>query len=273
MSGPKISPYELRRREKEKKRQEQIREINSRINKIKNRLFDLQREYQDLASDLVKDINRQISYISINGDLRIAFKQLRRIENILQEEERILKEDKAFYDKAKTEKQRKIKKAQNLLSELENIENEYKEIINDGIEQRIENFKKAVKLNPDNEKLLSQIEDFEANLSKMYAEFLEKEENKRYVANAFSEILGGNVEGGDGGLFIEGNIDGVPIKVRVEDRNINFDTPENGSCEKAMEKIVKELEDKEIKLGPIKVLKSGKVLNQTTQRARGRIRQ
>jgi len=272
MSGPKISPYELRRIEKERKKQEQIREINSRVEEIKNRLFDLQTEYKELANDLVRDINSQINYISTSGDLRVAFRQVRKIENILKEGERILKEDRVFYDKVKIEKERQMKKAQTILNELENIENEYKEIINDGIKQRVESFKKAVKLNPDNKNLLSQIEAFEGNLSKMYAEFLEKEENKRYVADTFSDILGGNVEKGDGGLFVEGSIDGVPIKVRVEDRNINFDTPEDGSCESAMTKIVKELENREIKLGPIKALKSGKVFNQTTQTVRERIR-
>jgi len=273
MSGPKISPYELRRREKERKRQEQIKEINTRINEIKSKLFDLQKKYKDLANDLIKNINRQLAYISTSGDLRVAFRQLRKIENTLKEEEKILKEDKAFYDKLEREKQIKNKKAQMLLEELENIENEYKEIINDGIKQRIDSFKKAVKLNPENENLLNHIEEFEARLSKMYGEYLEQEENKRYVADVFSEILGGNVEGGDGGLFVEGNIDGVPIKVRVEDKDIHFDTPEDGSCIKAMDKIVKELEKKEVHLGPIKVLKSGKILNQTSQRTRGRIKQ
>ncbi len=273
MSGPKISPYELRRRERERKRQEQIREINSRINEIKLKLNNLQREYGDMARDVIKDINRQIGYISTSGDLRVAFKQLRRVENMLKEEEKTLREDKAFYDRLKREKDRKEKKAKRLLSELDNIENEYQEIINENIKQRIEALKKAAKLNPDNENIFTQIEQFEAQLSKMYAEYLEKEENKRYVANAFSEILGGGVDEGDGGFSVSGSIDGVPIKVRVGDKELNFDTPEDGSCAMAMEKITKELEKREITLGPIKALKTGKVYNQVNQQVRKRIRQ
>ena len=269
MSGPKISPYELRRREQERKRKEQIREINSRLNEIRLKLNEFQREYQDLARDVIKDLNTQISYISTKGDLRIAFRNLRKLENRINQEERFLKE----LQKEELEKKRKELKSKELLKNLEEIQNEYKEIINDNIKNQIESFKKAIKLNPDNENLLNQIENFEYRLSNMYAEFLEKEENKRYVANAFSEILGGGVDKGGGGLVVEGEIDGVPIKVRVEDKNIHFDTPEDGSCERAMNKIIKELENKEINLGPIKALKTGKILNQNTQRNRQRIKQ
>jgi hypothetical protein len=259
--------------EQERKRQEQIREINSRINEIKLKLNNLQKEYGDMASDVIRDINRQIGYISTSGDLRVAFRQLRKVESLLKEEEKTLREDRAFYDRLKREKERKREKAKRLLSELGNIENEYKEIINDSIKQRIDSFKKAIKLNPDNEKILTQIEQFEAQLSRMYAEFLEKEENKRYVANAFGEILGGSVDEGDGGFSVSGSIDGVPIKVRVGDRELNFNTPEDGSCEAAMKKIVDELAKKEVVLGPIKALKSGKVYNQVNQQVRKRIRQ
>jgi len=273
MSGPKISPYELRRREQERKRKEQIREINSRLNEIKLKLQDFQREYQDLAKEVIKDLTRQMSYISTKGDLRVAFKNLRKLENRIKEEEKILKEEKDFQEKIQLEKRRKELKSKELLKNLEEIENEYKEILNENIKNQLQTFKKAIKLNPDNENLLNQIENFENRLSNMYAEFLEKQENKRYVAKTFSEILGGGVSKGDGGLVVEGDIDGVPIKVRVEDNNLHFDTPEDGSCMKAMDKLVKELEKKEVHLGPIKALKTGKILNQNTQRNRQRIRQ
>ena len=273
MSGPKISTYELRIREQERKRQEQIREINLRLNKIKLKLQDFQREYNDLARDVIRDLMRQISYISVKGDLRVAFRNLRKLENRIKEEEQLLKEEKEFQEKIKLEKKRKELKAKELLKNLEEIENEYKEILNENIKNQLQTFKKAIKLNPDNENLLNQIENFENRLSNMYAEYLEQEENKRYVAKTFSEILGGGVNEGDGGLVVSGNLDGVPIKVRIEDNNLHFDTPENGSCVRTMEKIVKELENKEVYLGPIKALKTGKVLNQTTQRNRQRIRQ
>ena len=41
----------------------------------------------------------------------------------------------------------------------------------------------------------------------------------------------------------------------------------------AMEKLTKELEKREIALGPIKALKTGKVYNQVNQQVRKRIRQ
>jgi len=273
MSGPKISPYELRRRERERKRREQIKEINLRLYKIKQKLQDFQEEYGDLARDVIRDLTKQISYISTKGDLRISFKNLRKLENRIKEEEKLLKEEKAFYEKIEFEKRRKNLKIKELLNNLEDIEKEYKEILNENIKNQIKTFKKAIKLNPDNENLINQIENFQNRLSIMYAEYLEKEDNKRYVAKTFSEILGGSVDEGEGGLIISGEIEGVPIKVRVEDNNLRFDTPENGSCIKAMDKIVKELQNKEIYLGPIKVLKTGKVLNQTTQKKRQRIRQ
>jgi len=273
MSGPKISPYELRRREKERKRKEQIKEINLRLNKIKQKLQDFEKEYKDLAREVIKDLTKQINYISTKGDLRVAFRSLRKLENRIKEEERLLKEEKAFYEKIELEKRRKELKIKELLRNLEEIENEYKDILNENIKNQLQVFKKAIKLNPDNENLLNQIENFESRLSMMYAEYLEKEENKRYVAKTFSEILGGRIDEGDGGLIISGEIEGVPIKVRVEGNNLRFDTPEDGSCIRAMDKIVKELQNKEIYLGPIKVLKTGKVLNQITQQNRQRIRQ
>ena len=273
MSGPKVSPYELRRREQERKRREQIQEINQRLNNIRLKLNEFQKEYKDLARDVIKDLNRQMSYISTKGDLRVAFRNLRKLEERLRDEEKILKDEKNFQRKIELEQKRKELKSKELLGNLEEIENEYKEIINENIKNQIDSFKKAIRLNPDNENLLNQIENFEYRLSNMYAEYLEKEENKRYVANAFSEILGGGIDEGEGGLVVEGNIDGVPIKVRVEDKNIHFDTPEDGSCKKAMNEITKELENKDINLGPIKVLKTGEVLNQNTQRNRQRIRQ
>ena len=67
------------------------------------KLNEFQKEYQNLARDVIKDLNRQMSYISTNGDLRIAFRNLRKLENRLRDEENILQEEKNFQRKFELE--------------------------------------------------------------------------------------------------------------------------------------------------------------------------
>jgi acetolactate synthase small subunit len=275
MSGPKISPYELRRRERERKRKAQIQEINERLNDITKILDKFIKTYGTIANSVVKKARKEINIIknSLSGDLRVAFRNLRKLEEFIKNEEKYLIEEKNYQDKLKQEKQRKERIINSVISELEELK-EYKEILNDSILQRIESFKKAIKLNPDNENLLNQIDNFKSQISKMYSEYLEKIENTKYVAKSFEEILNSSANEEDGGFSISGNIDGVPIKVKLnmKDNNIHFDTPDNSSCIGVMDKIQKELQKRDINLGPIKVLKTGKILNSNTNINKQRIK-
>jgi acetolactate synthase small subunit len=275
MSGPKISSYELMRQERERKRKEQIKEINERLNDINRVLDKYVKTYGAIANSVVKRVKKEINIIksSLSGDLRVAFRNLRKLESFIKDEEKYLIEEKNYQDQLKQEQKRKERIIDKVISELEGLK-EYKEILNDSILQRVESFKKAIKLNPDNENLLNQIDSFKAQVSKMYSEYLEKIENTRYVAKSFEEILGANANEGDDGFSISGAIDGVPIKVKLntKDNQIYFDTPDDSSCIGVMDKIKQELQKRDINLGHIRVLKTGKVLNSNTNINKKRIK-
>jgi len=271
MSGPKKSSYQIRmeriRRERARKRAKQQNEIRDRLKNVEKIASEID---DKKISSWIKDIEN-----SLNGDLRDVFRSLKRLEKYAQNQQ-IAYKDLATYEKAQQEKKLrelqekslKEERVKYLLESLENMKTDYKEVVNEAVAQRIEMFQKSLKLNPDNPNTLKQVEQFKNQVSQMYENYLDKRDSTNFVASAFQNVLGGEIKENGNNVTIEGNIDGVNIKVRLnkENNQIDFDTPYSSKCNGAMEKIVEKLSEQDIQLGAIKVLKTGQMLNSNTQK-------
>jgi DNA repair exonuclease SbcCD ATPase subunit len=281
MSGPKKSKWEIRqeiieqrRREKARKRAKQVNEIKERIKLAQNKLNSFSKIYPDISQNIINLVNEWIRDINLNGDLRDAFKKIRGIENYLNKQEKILKSKQEKIDAKKEMERIKQEKIKNIVKSLETLKEDYKEILNDGILQRIELFKNAIKANPDNKKTLSQIEQFKQQLFKLQEEYEEKKYKTEYVADKFSKILNGDIKKNGDNLEISGNINGVPISVKLnyKNSNIDLDTPLDGSCKRGLEALQKSLNKENIFLGEIKVLRTGEILNRQYNQNKKRIK-
>lgn len=265
MSGPKKSYYEIQkeqkerqRRERELKRIQQVQEIKERLDELNLRVGYLVKSY-DFDDNMIKDWILE-AYSGIDGDLRNVFRQIKGIENYIVQLEGKLKEK----EKKQAEKLMFDAKVSVVLSGLESIENDYKEILNDSIKQRVELFKNSIQTNPDNQNTMKQIEQFKSQLHKQYQEYLSQNEDTTYIAEIFSQALSADITKGlNGNLTIQGSIEGVPISVSLNNKNreIDFDTPTNGSCQNGLNALHNKLKAAHIHLGPIKVLKTGQVFN------------
>ena len=275
MSGPKKSSWQIqrereeaRRKERALERQRQVDEIKNRISNCINELNNLKNKYPELIKNVERNINEWIKETqnSLSGDLRDSFRKIRGIENYLSEQKDNLKDKQRVLEAKRIIEEKK----RMITNSLDDLKNDYKNIMNDGIIQRIEAFKKSININVENKNTFKQIEDFKKQLFKMEEEYLEKQENTKYVADKFSEILGANINKSDDNFTIKGDIEGVPITVKLntKNNNIDFDTPVNGSCKKAMETIQKKLSDCNINLGEIKVVNTGELLNKNKQRVK-----
>jgi len=278
MSGPKKSYYEIReeeyqkRKEKQRaKRKNQINDINSKLDIIKNRVDILEKNNIDISQ-----VNVWINDVKNNtqGDLRDCFRQIKGIENYLSKKENLLKQKQEKLAKEEEQKRVYQEKINIIIDGLDDVKNDYKDILNDGIIQRVELFKNSIKANPDNPNTLKQIDNFKQNLFKQFQEYQTQQDDSKYVANIFSDALGGNIDKiDDETLSISGSIDGVPISVKLNknSKNIDFDTPMDGTCTKGLDALQKKLNNANINLGAIKVLKTGQTLNTTNQNKNSRI--
>lgn len=278
MSGPKKSYYEIREEEYQRRKAEQRAKRKAQINDIHIQLNDIENRVAKLLNNGV-NIDIIDSWINqakdTNGDLRDCFRQIRGINNYLSNKENLLKQKQKKL--AKEEEQKKLyqEKINTIISSLDEVKSDYSEILNDGIKQRVELFKNSIKSNPDNPNTLKQIENFKQTLFKQYEEYETQKEDTKYVANIFSNALGGNIdESENGSLSISGSIDGVPISVKLNknNKNIDFDTPIDGSCKGGLDALQKKLNSANINLGAIKVLKTGQTINVTNQNKNSRIK-
>ncbi|MEA3315157.1 MAG: hypothetical protein U9Q30_04820 [Campylobacterota bacterium] len=278
MSGPKKSYYEIRQEEYQRrkaeqraKREAQINDINMQIGSIENRLSNLLNN--GINTNM---INNWISQArDTNGDLRDCFRQIRGINNYLSNKENLLKQKQKKLAKEEEEKKVYQEKINTIIDGLDEVKSDYKDVLNDGIKQRVELFKNSIKSNPDNLNTLKQIENLKQTLFKQYEEYQTQKEDTKYVANIFSDALNTNInEDGDGSLSISGSIDGVPISVKLNknNKNIDFDTPTDGSCKQGLDALQKKLNSANINLGAIKVLKTGQTINATQQNKNSRIK-
>lgn len=275
MSGPKKSQYEIRqeqrqrlREQRQKERKNQINSIYDELRNINDKINILEITYNKLPNSVMSKLNQWISEIETNTsyDLRDCWRGIKEINNYLNIQEEKLKQKKEQLDQEILEKTLFQNKVNSIIDFLDDIKNDYEEILTDGINQRIELFKKAMGLNPNNENTLKQINDFKLSLNQIYETHLEEKENKKYVADSFAKILNSSiVEEDNGTYFIRGSIDGVPISVSLDEKNsINLDTPTDGSCVRGLEALQKELNSLNINLKEIKVVNTGQVLNKNS---------
>jgi len=295
MSGPKKSQYEIRqeiyqaRKEAQRaKRQKQVSQINNELIQASDDLMNLQIIYGDLAYTTVMKVNEWISELknNINGDLRDTWRSLNGIKNYLSKQDsrlnNLMREREKRFEKNEMEEEVKLQKLQKIeeekaiyqakiettISFLSDIKSDYKDIINDGIRERIDLFKNSIKANPENKNTLSQINIFKEQLEKQYQEYQESAEDTKYVATVFSNALDGDIKiDNNNNIEISGSIDGVPISVKLKhnNRDIDLDTPLDGSCKRGLDAINKKLNQANITLGPIKVVKTGQILNSNSQ--------
>lgn len=278
MSGPKKTKWEIRqeeyqriKEEQRKKRLNQENEIRNEINSIKKSLNFLISKHQNLAQNIVKAATQWLNEVehNISYDLRDCWKGINGINNYIKQQETLLFQQQQQINEEILRKQIFEAKVSLIVKSLDEVKTDYKEILNDGIIQRVDLFKKSIISNPDNENTLKQIEQFKQNISKQYDEYKNQLESRKYVANSFAQALNSTInETSDGNYFISGSIDGVPISVNLSSTSydIDMDTPTDGSCYKGLEALQKHLHSSNIDLGPIKVLKTGKVLNHTIQK-------
>ena len=272
MSGPKKSSWEIqqeikekRKKEKAQKRAKQIDEINNKISSIDSQMSKLREKYPEITKNIEKIVDEWINEVEVNlnGDLRDCFRKVRGIENYIKNQKSTLKDKQKVLDAQKIiEEKKRI-----IVDSLESIKDEYQDILNDAIIQRVEIFKKSILANPDNINTQKQISNFKIQLFKMQEEHLDNRENTKYVADTFANILKSDIKVNGDTLEIQGNIDGVPIGVKLnyKNSNINLDTPVNGSCKKAINTIQQKLNNSNINLGEIKVINTGEILNKNTQ--------
>jgi ElaB/YqjD/DUF883 family membrane-anchored ribosome-binding protein len=273
MSGPKKSSWEIkqeireqRKREKALKRACQIDDINQRILKIVSEMNKLSNQYPKLIKNIQKNTNEWINEIKagINGDLRDSFRRVKGIEKYIEKQKTTLQNKQVVLDaKNLIEEKKKM-----LIESLETVKEEYKDILNDAIIQKVEMFKKSILSNPNNTNTQKQIINFKKQLFNMQEEYLDKVANTKYVANTFADILQSNIKNNGDAFTIKGDIDGVPISVKLNSKNsnIDLDTPLDGSCKKALETMQKKLNNAKINLGEIRVINSGEILNRNINR-------
>lgn len=278
MSGPKKTKWEIRQEEYQRIKEEQKRKRLAQENEIKNEIYNIKNtltflisKHQHLAENIVKASMQWLNEVenNISYDLRDCWKGINGINNYILQQQVRLSEKQQQIDEKILKKQIFEAKINLIIKSLHDIESDYKEILNDGIIQRVELFKKSIISNPDNETTIKQIEQFKQNISKQYDEYKNQSENRKYVAKAFAQALNTTInETSDGNYFVAGSIDGVPISVNLSSTtyDIDLDTPTDGTCTKGLEALQKHLHSSNIDLGPIKVLKTGKVLNQTIQK-------
>lgn len=283
MSGPKKSHWEIRqeiiaqrRAQKRAKRERQIEEIEGKLKNCRHHLEILEKEYGSLTTQMATNVNIWMQDIksNIQGDLRECFRGIKGIESYLSKQKTILTKKKREKE-AQQQKEQKIleekmlreAKINAIVESLEAVEHDYAAIFNEGIKQRVELFKNAIKTNPDNQNTLKQIKQFQEKLFQLHEAHKEQEQNSHYVAETFANILDAQIEEKNSEITISGAVDGVPISVTLHNDNdkIDFDTPLDGSCKKAMDRIQKELQNANINLGAIQVVKTGQILNKSTK--------
>lgn len=288
MSGPKKSRWEISREIREERRREraanhsrQIREITQRITACEERLNDLARRYGQKAGHVEERARSWILNVMADYeiDIRNAWRGLRGIENYLDNKEPQLAEAAARQDERERSQQAKAAeeqaaaqrleaKVESILAPLKALPKNYPEIMNEGIEQRIKLFTDAVRTNPDNKQTIEQIKTFRTQIRDLAEAHVEREESFTHVRKAFCDALGGEAEAGaDGGTTIKGDINGVPISVRIDGANqdIRMETPEDGSCRDAMTDLLNRLAKANVQMGPIQVLRTAQTLNADLQ--------
>ncbi|MDD2650512.1 MAG: hypothetical protein PHF36_05175 [Candidatus Cloacimonetes bacterium] len=260
MSGSKISFYELEqeriRRERAAQENRIRQDIRNRIKICEQHATRLTKEYKSLAvgldisvSDWIREINNEL-----NSYLTNAQRNILNLENHIQKQEYSLRVGKRIKDE----------KIARVMDYFNNMPKDYPSLYNEGVSQRVDIYRRALDANPDNKDTIQQIENFKVQFQQMIEDYEQKKAEKRFIKDVIIKTINGDSkDDGDGGGTIVGNIDGMPITVILDGKsnNINFITPEDGSCKRQMDGFANKLAQNDIKLGPIRVGRTGEVLN------------
>jgi len=279
MSGPKRSSYSFGqavynalKAQRQHERQRQINDIRDRIRRSEELLDRCHHEFGVDADQLIKLTKTWIAQAEqdCNGDLRLAWRGVNGIEKYIQSQIQVLEKLKAASDRVteqerikadiKRQEERKKFLADQILTYFDDLGELYPWLLNPGVTQRIEMFRNALTVNPENEETLNKINDFKAQFGKLVEKYESEQDQKRYLKKTLSEIIEAD-EGGEGGSIV-GSFEGVPIKIYLDtnDQKLTFDLPDNGTCKPNITRLVHRFEDAGINLGPVQIIQTGEVL-------------
>ena len=149
------------------------------------------------------------------------------------------------------------------LAYFKEITENHPELIVDDVKARVDLLTNSIKANPENKNTLKQVHEFKIQFEEIIEKSKEEQSKFQFVKEAMIQAVGGTEKKGpDGGSSISGNINGATITVHIspDSNNVDFDTPEDGSCGNMMHTLTDRLVNQGIKLGPIKMRKTGRVL-------------
>lgn len=243
--------------QKEIKKLQQQQKVSEKLENVKNEIANLRIEFCNEISNLLKQPENWLveAEKELKMNIRVAENNIKGIANYLDNNQ-----SQITTMRENIVKQEKVNRMEETLKSIE-IDNP--DIMNAGIKQRIDLFIQQIQNNPDNVNTLKQIEQFREQINQKVEEYEIEKQNRKYVTESFANALGGKPEDdGKGGTVVNGEIDGVPITVELNDRNNDFkmDTPTDGSCSRGLEALQKKLADAQISLGDIKVVNTGQTI-------------
>lgn len=284
MSGPKRSSYTYRdriyeelREKRRQERQRQLSEIQSNIKHVNDLLKQCLRTYGDQTNQLVLIVKSRIEQVEhdCRGDLRLAWSGVRGVEDYLQTQMSILKKRKMEHDlelekkRIEEEKQREEERKRTLanmhIKYFDELKEIYPQLVNPGIVQRIELFREALSINPENLETLERMNEFKTQFAKIVDDYEFEQDKLRYLKKTLEDII--ETDGSDGNNgSITGSYEGVPVTIDLDSQSnsIVFDFPDDGSCKPNIKRLIKSLEDVGISLGPIEIIKTGEIVHNST---------
>jgi len=279
MSGPKRSSYSFGqavydsiKAQRRHEHQRQINEIRDRIRRSEELLDHCSHEFGADAEHLIKLTKTWIAQVDqdCNGDLRLAWRgvngidkyiqsQIQELEKLRTARDRIREQERIKAD-TKREEERKRFLADQILTYFDDLGELYPQLLNPGVTQRLELFRNALTVNPENEETLNKINDFKAQFGKIVENYESEQDQKRYLKQTLSEIIEAD-EGGEGGSIV-GRFEGVPIKIYLDpnDQELIFDLPDNGTCKPSITRLIHRFEVAGINLGLVQIIQTGEVL-------------
>lgn len=262
MSGPKKSRWQMmQEREqhlrlmREQRRKEKIIEATTQIMISKKQLADFVSKHKEYARHTESLVNKWISEAEINITLNpnIALNSTKGIASYLAKQDIALKEKKAQDIRIA-----EVVKIHTVF--FDDLKDQYPELYNEGIEQRVQLYRKALESNIENQDTIEHIAEYKETMLKQIEEYEKKQDEMLYIKSSLAEIIGANPEGNS----MSGTINGSPINIVIhkDSHDITMNFPDEGSCMQDIETLRDEMKKSGFDLGPIRVEKTGEMLNQ-----------
>jgi hypothetical protein len=285
MSGPKKSSWQIERETQRRlaaeRRMEKEAELLQAIEDCELDADSLRSEFGHIAESACDNVNEWMEQAraAIDGDIRQGWRQVNGAQKYLArtrasfeeraERARTREAERsaaAAEQAARVEHQmRSLRKLDPFLGRMESLLATCPALDNEGARQRFEIIATAVKRNPENPNTAKQAMDLCDRLEKIAEEYEQRQQERRYVSNAFSGILGcaPSPAGGACPESVTGSIAGMPLTVHFDKRSgaIRIDTPEKGDCKNALKTLAGQLGKRKIALGPVSILRTGEIWN------------